>query len=88
MFYMGGNYGRRRVCYVRSNKTYLKKLKFVKPDAFAPGVMVWTGVSYYGKTSLIFNDKGFTVNADYYINNVLNPFLTVDVPRIIPGREK
>ena len=43
--------------------------------------MVWTGVSYYGKTSLNFN-------ADYYINNVLKPFLTKDVPRMFPGRGK
>ena len=47
MFYMGGSYGRRRVCYIRSNETDMQKLKFVKPDSFAPGFMVWAGVSYY-----------------------------------------
>ena len=40
-FYIGGSYGRRRVCYVRSTKTDFKKLKFVKRDSFAPGFMVW-----------------------------------------------
>ena len=50
MFYMGGSYGRRRVCYIRSNEMDMQKLKFVKRDSFAPGCMVWAGVRYYGKT--------------------------------------
>ena len=85
-FNMDGSYSRRRVCYARSNET--GKLKFVKRDSFAPGFMVWAGFSYYGKTSLIFIDKDVKVNADHYINKDLKPFLTKDVPRKIPGREK
>ena len=48
----------------------------------------YTGISYYGNTWLIFNDKGVKDNADYYINNVLKPFHTKDVPRMFPGRGK
>ena len=86
MFYMGGSYGRRRVCYIRSNETDMQKLKFVKRDSFAPGFMVWAGVSYYGKTSLRIINKGVKVNADYYIGHVLKPFIEKDVPRLFPGR--
>ena len=50
--------------------------------------MVWTGVTYYGKTSLIFIDKGVKVNADYNINKSLKPFLTKDVPRMFYRQEK
>ena len=70
MFYMGGSYGRRRVCYIRSNETDMQKLKFVKRNSFAPGLMVWAGDSYYGKTSLRIINKGIKVNADYYIGHV------------------
>ena len=86
--YMFWSFGRRRVCYVRSNETDFNKLKFVKRVSFAPGFMVWAGVSYYGKTSLIFIAKGVEVNANYYINKVLKSFLTKDVPHMFPGREK
>ena len=65
-FYMGDSYGHRHVCYVWSNETVFNKLIFVKRDSFVPGFMVWVGVSYYDKTSLIFNDKVVKVNADYY----------------------
>ena len=88
MFYMGESYGRRRVCYIRSNETDIQKLKFVKHDSFAPGFMVWAGVSYYGKTSLRIIDKGVKVNADYYIGHVLKPFIEKDVPRLFPGRAR
>ena len=85
---MGGSYGCRRVCYARSNEKGFHKLKFVKSYSFAPGFMVWTSVSYYGKTSLISIDKGVDANADYYINKALKPFLRKDVPRMFPRREK
>lgn len=54
---MGGNYGRRRVCYVQTNKTELNELKFVKRIAFAAGFMVCVEASYNGKVYLIFIKK-------------------------------
>ena len=88
MFYMGGTYGRRHVCYIRSNETDKQNLQFVKRDSFAPGFMVWAGVSYYGKTSLRIINKGVKVNADYYIGHVLKPFIEKDGPRLFPGRAR
>ena len=88
MFYMVGSYGRRRVCYYRSNETDMQKLQFVKRDSFAPGFMVWAGVSYYGKTSLRIINNGVKVNADYYIGHVLKPFIEKNVPRLFPGRAR
>ena len=46
MFYLGGSYGRRRVCYMRLGHNDPLKLKFVKHDSFAPGFMAWAGVSF------------------------------------------
>ena len=45
------SYGKRRVCYFRNGQDYMDKLKFVKIDSFAPGFMVWAGVSFYEKTN-------------------------------------
>ena len=48
-----------------------------------------TSISYYCKTTLIFIDKSVKFNADYYVNKVFpKPFLTKDLSRIFPGREK
>ncbi|KAH3874903.1 hypothetical protein DPMN_038160 [Dreissena polymorpha] len=48
MFYLGGSYGRRKVCYMRKGETVSDKLKFVKLDSFAKGFMAWAGVFYRG----------------------------------------
>jgi hypothetical protein len=88
MFYLGGSYGKRRVCYVRKGQIDMDKLKFVKRDSFAPGFMVWAGVSYYGKTSLKFIDRNVKINADYSIKHVLIPFLKHDVPKLFPGNKQ
>jgi hypothetical protein len=48
--------------------------------------MVWVGVSYFGKTYLIFKNKGVKVNAKYLINKVFKLFLKKDVLQLFPGR--
>ena len=87
MFYMGGSYGRRHVCYVHCNETDLQKLKFVKCEVFSPGFMVWASVSFYSKTQLLFTDKGVKMNIDYNINKVLMHFLVRDVTWLFLGWE-
>ncbi|KAH3752293.1 hypothetical protein DPMN_186909 [Dreissena polymorpha] len=52
MIYLCGSYGRRRVCYVRLAENAGDKLKFVKRDAFARGVMAWAAVSSRGKLEI------------------------------------
>jgi hypothetical protein len=75
MFYLGGSYGRRKVCYIRKGDNLGEKLKFVKRNAFASGFMAWAGVPSRGKTEIRIIDKGRKVNSVNYINKVLNPFL-------------
>ncbi|CAF4212456.1 unnamed protein product [Rotaria sordida] len=50
--------------------------------------MVWGGVSSQGKTTLRFVAPGTKVNSNCYINKVLKPFLTRDVPRLFPKTRK
>ena len=50
--------------------------------------MVWSGVSTRGKTTLRFVQPGAKINSNYYINDILQPFLQRDVPRLFPKKEK
>ena len=50
MFFLGGSYGRRRVCYARMGENVGDKLKFVKRDAFARGFMACAALSSRGKS--------------------------------------
>ena len=84
MFYLGGSYGRRKVCYIRKGEEVGDKLKFVKRDSFARWFMAQAGVSSRGKTEIRIIDKGAKVNSKFYINKVLKPFLDKDVPKLFP----
>ena len=84
-FYLGGTYGRRRVCNYRKGVDDVSKLKFVKHDSFAAGFMAWASVSFHDKSDIRIIDKGVKVNSDFYINKVLKPSVNNDVPRMFPG---
>ena len=84
MFYLGGSYERRIVCYVRMGENVGDKLKFVKRDAFARGFMACAALSSRGKSVIRIIPKGTKVNSEYYINKVLKQFIRKDVPRLFP----
>ncbi|CAM4758225.1 unnamed protein product [Rotaria magnacalcarata] len=52
--------------------------------------MIRGDVSSHGKTTLCFVELGAKINTNYYINNILKPFLRRDAPRSFPenGRVK
>ena len=52
------------------------------------GVMIWSGVSIRSKTTLRFVQPGAKLNSNNYINDILQPFLQRDVPRLFPRKEK
>lgn len=81
MFYLGGSYGRRKVCYIRQGENLGDNLKFVQCDAFASSFMAWAGVSFIRKTEIRLINKRTKVNSEFYIYNVLKPFLEKDVSR-------
>ena len=53
-------------------------------ETFPKGVMVWLGISAKGCTKPRFVKPGVKINSDYYINNVLKPFIREDVPNLYP----
>ena len=83
--YLGGSYGRRRVCYIRKGHNGPSKLKFVKRESFAPGFMAWAEVSFHGKNEIRIIPKVVKVNSQFYIDKVLKPFIKHDAPRMFPG---
>jgi len=61
----------------------------IQQDQSRPkGLMVWAGISSHGKTSICFVKPGAKINSDYYINKILKPFLSHDIPRLFPNNQK
>lgn len=87
-FYLDGTEGKRKVCYIRKTDVDYERLIIQQDSSRPPGFMVWAGISSRGKTTIRFVKPGVKINSDYYINHILKPFLSRDVPRLFPGNEK
>ena len=48
--------------------------------------MVWGGICSNGKTELRFVRPGIKINSDYYIEQILKPFLKQDIPKLYPDK--
>lgn len=59
--------------YAKSVKDIPKKIRGVKRSHFPGSVMVWAGVSWFGKAPLHFVEKGVKVAAKNYLSDVLEP---------------
>ena len=53
-------------------------------ERYSPHVMVWAGVSYDHKSSIIFVEEGAKMNAKTYIRTILKPFIKKDAKRMFP----
>lgn len=74
-FYLDGTEGKRRVCYVKKTDPDYERMIFQQDSS-------------RGKTSMRFVEPGTKINSDYYINHILKPFLSNDLPRLFPDNEK
>jgi hypothetical protein len=54
-------------------------------ESYPKGVMVWMGISANGCTKVRFVKSGAKVNSNYYIKNILQPFLKEDAPILYPN---
>ena len=63
-------------------------MKETKRDEFAPGFMVWAGVSAHEKTTLACINMNMYVNSDTYIQKLLGLFVRKYVPHKFPGELK
>ena len=87
-FYLDVTNGKRKVCDIKKSDPNYDRL-IIQQDSCRPkDFMVWGGISAKGKTSLRFVKPNAKTNSDYYINNMLKPFLRRDVARLFPQTEK
>ncbi|CAF2021227.1 unnamed protein product [Rotaria magnacalcarata] len=77
-----------KVCYIKKSDPNYERM-IIQQDLSRPkGFMVWAGISSHDKTTLRYVKPGAKINSDYYINNILKPFLSRDIPRLFPSNEK
>jgi hypothetical protein len=76
------------VCYIKKSDADNDRMTIQQDSSRPKGFMVWGGVSAKKKTTLRFVEAGAKVNSQYYINQILKPFLSRDVPRVFPKQEK
>lgn len=85
MFYLDNASGQTNVQYVEVGQ----KATEVQPKQvrhFSKSVMVWAAICSNGKSKLRFVKPGVKINAEYYVNNILKPFLEEDIPKLYPQR--
>ena len=87
-FYLDGVEGKRKICYTKKSDPNYNRMIIQQNISRPKGVMVWAGISSRGKTTLRFVQPGAKINSNYYINNILQPFLQRDVPRLFPKKER
>ena len=87
-FYLDGTEGKRKVCYIKKTDPNYERMIIQQDQSRPKGLMVWAGISSHGKTSIRFVKPGAKINSDYYINKILKPFLSHDIPRLFPNNQK
>jgi hemolysin-activating ACP:hemolysin acyltransferase len=87
-FYLDGSEGKRKVCYIKKTDPNYERMIIQQDQSRPKGLMVWAGISSHGKTSMRFVEAGAKINSEYYINKILKPFLSHDVPRLFPNNQK
>ena len=87
-FYLDETRGIRKVCYIKKSDPDYDRMIIQQNTSRPKGFMVWGGVSSKGKTTLRFVEPGAKINSNYYITNILRPFLSRDAPRLFPKKEK
>lgn len=87
-FYLDETRGKRKVCYIKKSDPNYDRMIIQQNTSRPKGFMVWGGVSSRGKTNLCFVEPGAKINANYYINNILQPFLRQAIPRLFPKKER
>ena len=85
--YLSNTGGERRIYYefkgTKNPESWTKYWKKQHPI----GVMVFMGVTFYGKSKLRFVKPDAKINQDYYIENLLTPLFRDDIPELFAGQK-
>jgi len=85
-FYLSECNGQRKVQYISREQKRSECEHYTKWSQ-SKGIMVWAAISCAGKAKLKFIEPGCKINARYYIDNVLKPFIKQDIPRLYPNND-
>jgi len=81
-FYVDNCNGERRICYRKINEKVPLKWVVQKPESFGPKIMVVGAISGRGVLPLQMVPPNVKINSHYYINEVLRPWLEVEIQRM------
>lgn len=82
-FYINDGSGQRSIQYISRSQNRSDCTPFRRASN-SKGVMIWAAISCQGKAKLRFIQPGCKINAKYYIDKVLKPFIKQDFFRLYP----
>ncbi len=83
-FYLSDTNQKTKVQYMSRGQKRSEMEVFTKAS-HPKGVMVWLGISAKGCTQPRFVTPGAKVNSDFYIKEILTPFIKKDIPKLYPN---
>jgi len=83
-FYLSDTGDQTRIQYISCSKNRSSCAAFT-PLETKKGVMVWAAICCAGKSKLWFIEPGCKINAEYYSQKVLKPFIKEDYHRLYPS---
>lgn len=86
-FYLNNCNGVRKIFYVRNDQNVPQSWLTKCHESWPDGFMVVGGLTARGTLPLIKIPKQVKVNAKYYIEKVLKPYLEIEVKKLYPGEE-
>jgi len=86
LFFLDDCKGSRKIYYKKPGKLD-PEFMTVKKEKFGKKFMVVGAISGRGILPLIKVPQNVKINSEYYIENVLKPFLEVEIPKLYPGEE-
>lgn len=60
---------------------------FEKDGQDRRGFMIWGGACFEGRKKLHLVKRGAKIKSEYYVNNILKPFLKTDEKKLFPDRD-
>ena len=69
-FYISDTNGITKIQYISRSQKHAEIGVDENRELHPKGIIVWAGISYFGKTNFYFIDPHTRINSDYYVNHV------------------
>ena len=85
LVYLNNSNGKREICYIKNGETVPESWIFEKAESFDEGFMVVGIITGRGTLPLIRVPSKVKINAQFYIDYVLQPLFEIHLPRLYPN---